>query len=348
MRASLPSVPTTRLVGHDGPVQVVRFTSDGKYCLTGGHDRNVRLWNPFRLDPASTHDTTSRSSETVSFRPHGPHDLAFDNLPPALPIQTYSDGFTHPIGALMATESNTSQILLAASDKTLVVSDLVTKQVMRRLQGHSGRINAVAAADKGEAFLTASYDGTVCIFDGRSRDNKPIQVLREAKDSVTDIYSVQFAGGGGGGEAATGLVCTASVDGMVRTYDLRYGVLKCDDCGSPISSMAQTHDGQCLAISCLDGTIRLMETNTGELLNTFSGHKSGQFGLEVAILADDSTIATGSEDGPCILYDIVRANRVQSLEASTRPTCSIAAHPQKSSVLITASYDGNTIVWSNN
>ena len=272
---------------------------------------------------------------------------ALDDLPSALPIQTYSGGYTHPISALMATESNTAQILLAASKKTLVVSDLLTAQVVRRLQGHTGRINALTAADRGEAFLTASYDGTVSIWDGRSRDTKPIQVLREAKDSVTDVFTVQ-SDTGGGSVAAAGLICTASVDGVVRSYDLRKGLLKSDDCGSPISSMARTHDGQCLAISCLDGTIRLMEIDTGELLNTYSGfHKSGQFGLEVAILADDATIATGSEDGACILYDLVWANHVQSLEASTRPMCSIATHPQKSSVIITASYDGSTIVWSN-
>jgi hypothetical protein len=54
-----------------------------------------------------------------------------------------------------------------------------------------------------------------------------------------------------------------------------------------------------------------MEIDTGELLkNTYSGfHKSGQFGF--AILADNATIATGSKDFVCILYDLVWANRVQ-------------------------------------
>jgi mitogen-activated protein kinase organizer 1 len=298
--------------------------------LTGGHDRTVRLWNPFRLDPGYVF-TRDEDYE----------------LPPALPIQTYTAGYTHPISAVLAVESNTSQILLAASDKTLVVSDLVTNQLKRRLQGHAGRINALAAADKGEAFLSASYDGTVSIWDGRSRDNKPIQVLREAKDSVTDLHIVQTETEGGA-SAAMGMIRTASVDGSVRSYDLRKGLLKCDDCGSAITSMAQTHDGQCLAISCLDGTIRLMQTDSGELLNTYSGfHKAGQYSLDVAILADDATIVSGSEDGACIFYDLVRADRVQALEGPTRPTCSIASHPRESSVLVTASYDGNTIVWSN-
>jgi mitogen-activated protein kinase organizer 1 len=311
--------------------------------LTGGHDRTVRLWNPFRVDPGFTFS----GDNSMLCSQHEPRSVAFNELPPALPIQTYSLGYTHPISALCTTESNSAQILLASSDKTLIVTDLVTNRVIRRFQGHAGRINAVAAAQRGEAFLTASYDGTVSIWDGRSRDTRPMQIFREAKDSVTDVHTVQSEGGQKAA-AEMGVIRTASLDGVVRSYDLRKGLLKCDDCGCAITNMARTHDGQCLVISCLDGTIRLIELDTGELLNTYSGfHKSGQYGLEVAMLADDATIATGSEDGACILYDLVRASRVQALEGPTRPTCSIAAHPKQSNVIITASYDGSTTVWSN-
>ena len=340
---SLPQVPVGRLVGHDGPTLIVRFTADGNYCVSGGHDRTVRLWNPFRLDPGYL----SKSGTALS-KFEKAHKTDLEKLPPALPIQTYSGGYTHPISAVLATESNSAQLLLAASDKTLVVTDLLTKQVTRRLQGHAGRVNALAAADRGEAYLSASYDGNVSIWDGRSREMKPIQVLSEAKDSVTEVHTVQSESGGAS-SATMGVIRTASIDGVVRSYDLRKGLLKCDDAGSPILSMAATHDGQCLAISCLDGTIRLMEIATGELLNTYNGlHKAGRYGLEVAVLADDSTIATGSEDGSCTLYDLVRANRVQALEGPLRPTCSITAHPKKSSVVITASYDSSTVVWSSN
>ena len=38
------------LQGHKGSVNVARFNRDGKYCLTGGDDRRVILWNPYK-DP---------------------------------------------------------------------------------------------------------------------------------------------------------------------------------------------------------------------------------------------------------------------------------------------------------
>lgn len=269
--------------------------------------------------------------------------------PPAMPIQTYTSGYTHAITSVTTTESRTAaQVLVAASQKTLVISDLITQQLKRRLQGHhSGTINAVAAARHAEAYLSASYDGTVAIWDGRSSDYKPIQVLKDAKDSVTDVHVVQCEDDGSGSSMNEAKIRTASVDGVVRTYDLRRGLVDSDDCGSPITSMAPTKDGECLVVSCLDGTIRLLQVDSGELLNTYTGHKAGNYGLGVGILANDSTIVSASEDGTCVLSDLVKATRVQALVVSPgRPTCSIATHPKISSVIVTASYDETTTVWS--
>ena len=289
---NLPRVPVARLTGHDGPVQAITFTSDGKWCFTGGLDRTVKLWNPFRVDPQyiAAKSSSSRCSTTIRGLEEK-KEITFQILPPALNIQTYSGGLTHDISALCVTTSSSSksssssspQTLLAASNQTLVVTDLVTNQVKRRLgqSHHTGRINAVAATTQygGEAYVTASYDATVAIWDGRSRDTKPLQVLKDAKDSVTNVHVRQdTCEGGVHGSSSNSrdnnnniaVIRTASVDGILRTYDLRKGLLKCDNFGSPITSMAHTKDGNCLAVSCLNGTIRLMELETGELLNTFN------------------------------------------------------------------------------
>ena len=353
---NLPRVPVARLTGHDGPVQAVVFTSDGKWCLTGGLDRTIKLWNPFRVDP----QFAAAAASTATTRRWGRKKAAtaFQELPLALNIQTYSGGLTHDVSALgvtsaPGTSSSSSQTLLAASNQALVITDLVSNQVKRRLgqNHHTGRINAVAAANGGEAYVTASYDATVAIWDGRSRDTKPLQVLKDAKDSVTSVHVRQQTFDSSSRDHNNGMatIRTASVDGIVRTYDLRKGLLQCDDCGgSPITSMAHTKDGNCLVVSCLDGTIRLVELETGELLNTYhSHHTAGQYGLQVDVLADDSTIISGSENGECALYDLVRANSVQILEGpARRPTCTVAAHPKQSSVVVTASYDNSTVVWS--
>jgi hypothetical protein len=69
---------------------------------------------------------------------------------------------------------------------------------------------------------------------------------------------------------------------------------------------------------------------------------------------------TGSENGTCVLYDLVRASTVQVLDGDgdlskeskeesiiNNPMCSIAAHPKLASCLLTARFDGPVTVWSN-
>ena len=328
---SLPQEAIAKLGGHDGPISAASFTHDGKYIVTGSWDRTVRLSNPLRLDPAHPPPKVSTSPDD---------DVQLEDLPQALPIQVYSDGITHPISAVAVDEQSTT--LVAASEKTLVVLDCVTSQCKRRLQGHVGRINAVDVNKGSEVYLSASYDASVRLWDGRSRSHEPIQILKEAKDSVTCVHSVQS-------EYMT-MVRTASVDGIVRTYDMRMGMIQCDDVHSPITGMCATSDQRGLAVNCLDGALRLLDLEKGVLLRHYAdGHKAGQYGLNCTVSVGDDYIVMGSEDGSVVFYDITTGNgRVcQVLEGQRQPTCSVAMHPHVdfASVVVSASFDGTAIVW---
>mmetsp|Transcript_3439 Transcript_3439/g.4000 ORF Transcript_3439/g.4000 Transcript_3439/m.4000 type:complete len:358 (-) Transcript_3439:42-1115(-) len=335
--SSIPSQPTTRLVGHEGPVKVVRFSSCGKYCITGGHDRTVRLWNPARIDPVGSAIARNEIHSSSS------SDTSLNNIPPALPIQVYADGHTHGIADVCIDDTSTT--VLSASDKTLVVTDVISRKLKRRFQGHTGRINTVTCASSGNLFLSGSYDGTVRIWDGKSGNSNPIQTLTDALDSVSCVKVVQDA------NDTTTEIITTSIDGCVRVYDVRKGLLHVHDLGKDVAltCISQTSDNMCNAVSCLNGAVYVME-HTGCLLNTnFGGHTAGRYSLECCITADDQYIACGSENGAAVLYDFESGKVVQTLRGHSRATCSIACHPDRmySSVVITASYDGNAIVWTN-
>lgn len=336
---AVPSIPAARLSGHNGPVHAIRFTADGKYCISGGQDRTVRLFNPTKMDPACSTLKRLKSSRIRKFEPE--LGIPTHDLPSCLPIQNYSNGHSHPIHALSINDESTT--LLSSSDRTLVITDVISTTAIRRYHGHSSRINSVAAASaQSQVYLSASYDGTVRIWDGKSHSKEPIQILSEAKDSVTSVLIDEHS--------SRCEIVTASVDGIIRTYDLRKGIVKHDDAGEPITSMAFSRDRNCLLLNGLDGILRFMERDTSELLNSYMGsHEAGQYGLECAISATDEYVLTGSEDGKVVLYDLVDCKMVQALIGHTRPTCSICAHPNRnqSSVVISASYDSNAVVWAN-
>lgn len=300
---SQPFERVGKLVGHDGPVEAVCFTDDTKYCLTAGHDRTVRLWNPLRLDSNSE----------------------------ALPMHIYQDGHIHAVSAVASHDTT----MVSASGKSLVVTDMVTAKVKHRISAShtTGRVNAVDIRQDA-MYLSASYDGTCKLWDARNLKTQiPMQTCDEAKDSVT---CVKMDG--------PHSFYTTSVDGYIRLYDIRQGRVTCCNVGAPIVGMAIADD--CIVVSCLDETLRLVDKELGELLNTYHGaHKASQYAVACAITFRH--VLTGSESSGPVLYDLVTAKAVQQLRdpESIGPTCAVAAQDK---CLITASFHGKApLVWTN-
>lgn len=127
-------------------------------------------------------------------------------------------------------------------------------------------------------------------------------MLQHAKDSVTEIITH-------GSD-----IITASVDGVVRTYDVRQGILRSDIIGGAwsqlaradrvsartteaVAALALSNDAHCLLASCLDSTVRLLDRETGELLQDYEGHSNSVFRCSGAVTPDDAHVINGSEDG---------------------------------------------------
>jgi mitogen-activated protein kinase organizer 1 len=246
-------------------------------------------------------------------------------------MHIYRDGHIHAVSAVASHDTT----MVSASGKSLVVTDMVTAKVKHRISAsHTGRVNDVDIRQEA-IYLSASYDGSCKLWDARNlKTQTPIQSCDEAKDSVT---CVQMDG--------PHSFYTTSVDGYIRLYDIRQGRVTSCNVGAPIVSMAIADD--CVVVSCLDGTLRLVDKELGELLNTYYGaHKASQYAVACAITFRH--VMTGSESGPCsALYDLVTAKVVQQLRdpESVGPTCAVAAQDK---CLITASFHGKApLVWTN-
>jgi WD40 repeat protein len=62
----LPTKEVTVLRGHEGAVLAVRFNKDGKYCLSCGKDRTLRLWNPYKGVHIKTYSGHARDVRDVA------------------------------------------------------------------------------------------------------------------------------------------------------------------------------------------------------------------------------------------------------------------------------------------
>ncbi|KAK1775252.1 WD40-repeat-containing domain protein [Copromyces sp. CBS 386.78] len=264
---NFPRKILSQLRGSNGPVHAVTYSaSPGTYILTGSADRSIRLYNPI---PSST-TTTASSTQASSFITKPSQSPLTASPPAGRLIQTYT---SHGYEVLsLSVSSSNATFASSGGDRAVFLWDVSTAQTIRRFSnaGHTtGRINSVIFAGVDDSLLiSGGHDTTVRIWDVRSQSSaKPVQVLGEAKDGVTSLV---FDSQGTGAEVLAG-----SVDGRVRTYDVRMGRLVTDVFPGAVTSLCLARDGKTVLVGSLDSKIRLMDRSNGQCLRTYGGVEKG-------------------------------------------------------------------------
>ncbi|GMN33353.1 hypothetical protein TIFTF001_004107 [Ficus carica] len=193
-------------------------------------------------------------------------------------------------------------------------------------------VNAVKFNEYASVVVSAGYDQSLRAWDCRSHSSEPIQIIDSFSDSVMSVCLTKTEIIGG------------SVDGTVRTFDIRIGREISDDLGQPVNCISMSNDGNCILASCLDSTLRLLDRSTGELLQEYKGHTCKSYKLDCCLTNTDAHITGGSEDGFVYFWDLVDASVVSSFRAHSSVVTSVSYHP-KDNCMITASVDGTIRVW---
>ncbi|KAK0069941.1 WD repeat domain-containing protein 83 [Biomphalaria pfeifferi] len=282
-----------------GAVRCVKFNVDGNYCLTCGSDKTVKLWNPHKN----------------------------------LLLKTY---IGHGYEVLDAHSSgDNAHICSGGMDKAVVLFDVSTGQTVRKFRDHAGTVNTVCFNEESTVILSGSIDCSVRAWDIRSKKHEPIQILNEAKDSVTSV------------QVSDHEILSGSADSKVRRYDLRMGKMFSDYVGKPISCVRFTRDSQCVLVSSTDTTVKLIDKDSGEMLNQYQGHKNVSYKIDCCLNHQDTQVLSGSEDGKVFIWDLVEAKLVDTLNHETSRTIhSLSFHPSEP-LLLTACAD-KVFVWESN
>ncbi|XP_076800912.1 WD repeat domain-containing protein 83-like [Clavelina lepadiformis] len=265
-----------------GAVRAVRYNFDGNYCLTCGNDKTIKLWNP------------KKQMLIKKYTGHG-----YDVLD-------------------VAGSNDNSQLASCGSDKTVIYWDVGSGQIIRRFRGHAGRINCVEFNEESTVILSGSVDSSVRAWDCRSRKSSPIQILDEAKDSISSLQVTDHE------------ILTSSIDGKVRRYDLRVGTMFSDFIGSAVTSAKFSKDGQCILSSAHDNTLRLLDVTTGEMLGEYTGHKNSKYMIECGLNYKDDHVLSGSEDGLIYIWDLVEGTITKRVAVRPNKVIhSLTLHPEE-------------------
>lgn len=313
-RKPFPTTQVARIPSNNTPVHALTFSAGtGQYILTGSQDRTIRLYNP----------NTRRQIQ--AYNAHG-----------------------YEVLDLAVSEDN-ARFVSVGGDKTVFLWDVATATTLRRFNGHAGRVNSCAFGGEGESVIVSgSFDGTVRIWDAKSRDHRPIMTFSEAKDSVSSV-AVR------GGE-----IFAASVDGRVRVYDLAMGDVSVDVIapGKGCTSVQATKAGDGYVVSSLDSKVRFMDRGTGKCLQSFGeeGFRNEEYRVRSTLAMADACVVSGSEDGRVFVWDVLTGEVMHRLwhkeqggeggaVSSKKDVVSAVAWNQLRKQWASAGGDGTVVVW---
>ncbi|BGP18499.1 hypothetical protein JCM10213_001185 [Rhodosporidiobolus nylandii] len=295
-----PPLPPSILqftVQHKGAVHCAVYNTGSSYILSGGADRQIKLTN------------AKSGAEVKVYGGHG-----------------------YEVLGIACTPDNT-RFASCGGDRSVFLWDVTSGDIVRRLSGHMGKVNTVAWNEAASVLASGSFDTTVRLWDIKSQNRTPLQVLEDARDSIT---SIRIHGH---------LLLTGCVDGYVRTYDLRMGQLKADFFDQPVTALTPTSDCSLVLVSTLDSTHRLLDPDHGTVVQTFTGHKSTSYRSQSCLGAKEETVICGDEEGMVHGWEFETANPLGKPFKAHEKAILWTSHNPKQQQLVTASSDGTVKVW---
>ena len=371
-----------RLEGHSGWVSSVAFapTAAPSSPDPGTRRRGSGTWPPAARSEHSTSRTRSRAWRSApTAAPSSPDPLTGRRAlgrghrprdPNTLPRVRDLERGIRPDGRT---------VLTGSLDKAARLWDAASGKVIRRLEGHTGRVCSVAFAADGRTILTGSWDKTARLWDAAS--GKEIRRLEGHGSWVSSVAFVPdgrtiFTGfedtparlwdvasgkgtqpfeGGGGWVSSVAFAPTAAPSspgpairrgcGTIRRGSgTRRAAARSDDSKATRAGSVAWRSRPTAAPSSpvLDNTARLWDAASGKEIRRLKGHTSLVESVAFAPTAAPSS--PGPWDKTARLWDVASGREIRRLEGHSGWVSSVAFAPDGRTIL-TGSRDGTVRLW---
>jgi len=252
--------------GHTATIKSVMFNRDGKYLVSAGDDKTVRVWDV----------TTGRVARVLRGQ--------------------IGDGSEGKIYAVALSPDNRYLAVggwLAANTGTIRIHDFQSGRVLALLTGHGNVIESLAFSPDNRHLASGSFDNTVRVGDVETKTSRQLKPAFEGA-----VYAVAFSPDGK-------LLVAGSDDRTLGLWETATGRLVRSMTGhqAEVKSVLFSPDGQYIVSGGYDKSIRLWNGRTGEFIREFAKAETQIQGLSFS--PDGTRLLAGAVSHPytCTAYD---------------------------------------------
>jgi WD40 repeat protein len=252
-------------------------------------------------------------------------------IPSTTPNRTF-DGHEGTVMAV-AVFPDRRRMVTGSGDKTLRLWDLETGVVLKKMEGHSDKVWALAVSRDGQIIASGDEGGEIIAWHGETGESltKPIKAHSDL------ISSVDFSPDGT-------VLATGSKDDKTKFWCTKSWQMR----GEPIKGygycVRYSPSGELFAIATYDN-VQIYNPGTRERVAFFKAHTD--WNISLAWTPDGTRLLSGGdEDDPTIReWDSSTWQQVgHPWQGHTYYICAIAIHPA-GTLVASASYDNHVRLW---
>ncbi|KAG2743238.1 hypothetical protein P692DRAFT_201795091 [Suillus brevipes Sb2] len=205
-------------------------------------------------------------------------------IPSTTPIRTFEDheGFVQAVAVF----PDRRRMVTGSLDKTLRLWDLETGVVLKKMEGHSSPLWALAVSRDGQMIASGDYIGKIIAWHGETGQS----LIKPIKAHSNGILSIDFS--------PDGTVLATSAHDAVRFWRTKTWQMQGDPVKYGAYCIRYSPSGELLAIAT-NKNIQIYNPGTREYVTSFKGHT--KWNLSLTWMPDGTRLLSGGDhDDPTI------------------------------------------------
>ena len=280
---------------HDGPVEAVKLSGDGRLIVTIANDRVLKIWNrdtqsaagAIYMDDGPATSLSVRNNRALTTHTDGSTNLW--DLDKRARLYRFKRNDASVWAASFA--GSEDSIAAGSHDWTVALWETSSEAAPSKLlEGHENAVQSVATDPSGAWLATGSADKSVKLWSLETRELK--RTYRNHADFVT---ALAFS-------ADSAMIAAGSLDGSIRIWPVSgsRALRTFNAHKARVTSVAFSANGELLASAAEDGSVRVRGLKHARPYWTLSSMQHGAVSL--AFDAEGRQLVTGGKDGTVTLW----------------------------------------------